>query len=955
MKTKNALFGLSLTVLMSLRCIVPAPSALADEMAARPLEPGGTEITFTLEGPGQVSLAVYGANERLLRTLLSARPLGIGRHTVHWDGLDRDGAAQPPGDYTVKLLKTDGLRSELLAQVGINPVPFWEEGVGNHAPTSALAVDPEGIILVPNIAEGGFDIAKIRPDRGYVWSGINVNMSTFAHNYALAGQTATKRIRNSFGWGHNPCALATVDGVAYMLRNNGTVHGTNSQTGKMIGDLWSAQWNDDPDEIDRGGVQIGLEYMDMDACGDTMVVSYRRHDAVRFYELKTGKLRAEVKEIKEPLGVAVGREGEAFVISNGAIVRIKDGRVAPFIPADALAAPWRLSLDRETGELLVAENSTATGTANPHHQVKRFSPAGKLMRAYGVPEGRRDGLYVPTDFKNISDVAVDGEGGFYVAEPNAPPIRVARFARDGKMLMEFYGAPPYGSLCAPEHADPRHVWYSTASGLVRAEADYRANTWRVLETYQDSVKRNSFIGLSKGLRVYEAGGRTYLALLGNSLLVYDGQRRAVRPCNASGIQWTDIGQWHVPPELRGGEKPLFHIRTSFLWSDRNDDGLPSLDEMSLYNGWYAGGPAGETTFYGQDLSVTLTAGQVIAPTLVTPAGTPVYEAKNLRKLDIGGGVDVFRSAAGHWYKTISDWGGPETHGIYWYPSLSSRDRLTKYDANSHEVWSVGRHSATWDREPGWSHRLEGISGETHGCIVVDGNFVDTELIGPMVWTEDGLFVDELLVHPGGNLPEWVYNGSRNENPRGIVMDDPKTGETLFFAHGNSALPIWRVTGWKNWQRMQAAFRLPKQAPHAALEGTGLQAEYFANADWADEPAVSRVDERVYFDWDKTAPADGVPKRGFSARWTGCVEAPLSETFFFVVRTGTHHQKRETNPVVRLWLDGRKLIDSATGLGADPQNYNREYWRADATPSSWSTATATVKDASGAPVRSRNAR
>ena len=353
MKGKKPLFRLSLAALISFRCVV-ALSASAAEMAVKPLQSGGAEVTFTLQRPGQVSLAVYGGGERLLRTLLSARPLGIGRRTVCWDGLDRDGAAQPPGGYAVKLLKTDGLRSEPAAQVGINPVPFWEEGIGNHAPTTSIAVDAEGIILIPNISEGGFDIAKIRPDRSYVWSGINVNMSTFAHVYALAGQTATKRVRNSFGWGHNPCAVAIVDGVAYMLRNNGTVHGTNSQTGKMIGDLWSAQWNENPDETDRGGVRIGLGYMDMDARGDVAVVSYRRHDAVRVYDLKTGKVKAEVKEIKEPLGVAVDGEGNALVVSEGAIVKIKNGLVTPFIPAGELAAPWRLSLDRKTGELLVA-------------------------------------------------------------------------------------------------------------------------------------------------------------------------------------------------------------------------------------------------------------------------------------------------------------------------------------------------------------------------------------------------------------------------------------------------------------------------------------------------------------------------------------------------------------------------------------------------------------------------
>ena len=390
-RTVCTLLAMAVLLAVGAGCLSWRAEVWGAEMRSVPItvalaKPGGAEITFALKQPGQVSMAVYGADERLLRTLLSARPLGVGRHTVHWDGLDRDGVAHPPGDYTVKLLKTDGLRSHLLAQVGINPVPFWEEGVGNHSPTAAVAVDAEGVVLVSNIMEGGFAIAKARSDRSYVWVGIDNHMEMFKQNFVQAGRNATKRILNFISWGYNPCASATVDGVTYILHNTGTVHRTDAHTGRMMDDLFSVQWNDGPDEIDRGGVQIGLGYMDMDACGDTMVVSYRRHDVVRWYDLKTLSLKTEVK-VKEPLGVALGAAGDAFVVTGGAIVRIQDGRVSPFVPADALEAPWRLSLDRKTGELLVAENSDATGAANPHHQVKRFGPTAQLLQTLGPPKG----------------------------------------------------------------------------------------------------------------------------------------------------------------------------------------------------------------------------------------------------------------------------------------------------------------------------------------------------------------------------------------------------------------------------------------------------------------------------------------------------------------------------------------------------------------------------------------
>ena len=396
MKPKNPLFRLSLPALISLGLAI-AFSDSAAEMTVKPLEPGGAEITFTLQQPGQVSLAVYGPGERLLRTLLSARPLGVGRHAVSWDGLDRDGTPQPPGDCAVKLLKTDGLRSELAAQVGINPVPFWEEGIGNHAPTVAIAVDPDGIILIPNISEGGFDLGKIRPDRSYAWSGYNVNQSTFAHVFALAGQTATTRVRNSFGWGHNACAAAIVDGIAYILRNNAEIFGTDGATDRMLGErLWSAQWDDDPDEIDRGGVRVSLENMDMDAFGGTMVISYRRHDAVRFYDLKTRKLKNEVQGIEQPLGVTVDAQGNALVVTEGAIVRIKDGRPAPFIPAEACAA-------------------------HPSEQ-----PAGPAAEDGGDP--RMAGRLIPVRSEHAQTATADGMIAHFRFDESHPLLAAARSA-----------------------------------------------------------------------------------------------------------------------------------------------------------------------------------------------------------------------------------------------------------------------------------------------------------------------------------------------------------------------------------------------------------------------------------------------------------------------------------------------------------------------------------------------
>jgi hypothetical protein len=122
----------------------------------------------------------------------------------------------------------------------------------------------------------------------------------------------------------------------------------------------------------------------------------------------------------------------------------------------------------------------------------------------------------------------------------------------------------------------------------------------------------------------------------------------------------------------------------------------------------------------------------------------------------------------------------------------------------------------------------------------------------MVWTEDGLFVDYLLIHPKGNRPEWIYTGSRMENPKGKIVEDPQTGDVLFFAYGNNSLPVWRIHGWDGWRRMEATFALPRPATAAEAAGSGLRAEYFANAEWEGEPLIVRTDETINFNWIEMA-------------------------------------------------------------------------------------------------------
>ena len=137
--------------------------------------PQTPSVQYEIERFGRVSAAVYDKDGTLVRTLLRAKPQGAGEHTLRWDGLNRAGEAVAPGEYRWKILRTDGLRSELITKVGVNPAPWWEAGIGNHSSPGIIAADAGGYTLIPGYIEGGFKIAKIRPDRQYVWAATSHN------------------------------------------------------------------------------------------------------------------------------------------------------------------------------------------------------------------------------------------------------------------------------------------------------------------------------------------------------------------------------------------------------------------------------------------------------------------------------------------------------------------------------------------------------------------------------------------------------------------------------------------------------------------------------------------------------------------------------------------------------------------------------------------------------------
>jgi len=898
-------------------------------------------ISYSVPRAGRVSLALYDAEGRMVRTLLTGKPHAKGDYAAGWDGLDRYGHPLPPGEYAWKLLATEGLRAEFITQVGQNVDPVWERGTGNHAPPNSVAVDATGLYRVGATNEGAHWGVKTDLDGRHRW---------------------TNDRWSADPWAQDTVAVTLVGDRLFELMPNGHVYGYDARTGRVFtgGDFdpkpWNLRWNgyEPPQGVkdeDRRRQNAAESPRDLagDAAGGLLVAAFPQHDAIGWFSAVDGKWVDTATNLAGLSGVAVAKSGTVYAISGGAIVSLSRENKTPriVIAAEKLECPWRLCVSPESGDVFVAENSDHVaaslrdsdprlGATRPrvrHHQVKRFAADGTLVRCFGKAEGRDDGVYVPTDFRGLTDIEADADGGFVVTEGrHTPPRRSARFDADGNLLREWYGAQHYGVIACPEPGDPRFVWTlanAPQPGLVRWEVDYAKKSWRVAEVCQEAFAANRFAVVPPVPNVFEKDGRIYIQgggvqPVGFTLCVYDRVAKRIRPCNAS--------------ESRDNK------RRTYLWNDLNDDGLATDDELQWLNRSKLGGwiHPGDLTLRTTSTASDYNPGPLLKPARITAGGTPVYDMQtaeqsapwleNGRKHFPG---DFRVGADGCVFACFSDdasnpHDGAETHGAWYYNSCSAIDRLVKWSRDGQPLWSVGRHSPDNDHETGSTAMPRGLVGLTHGCVVW-GDASDEETARPTVWTEDGLYVDELLRVPTDNVPKDAYGMfNANEYPMGHLHTNAKTGETFYYAlNSGGGAPIYRITGWNGWHRASGNITLPDAAAVTAKrDGTGLKGEYFNNGDCSGEPALTRTDKVVHFNWGEGG-QEGVPDKQtitaevFSARWSGTYEAATNEDTCFEIR-GSFPWRAKGQPLwSRLWLGGELVFDSQPAVVKGNTTYDEQ--------------------------------
>ncbi len=194
-------------------------------------------------------------------------------------------------------------------------------------------------------------------------------------------------------------------------------------------------------------------------------------------------------------------------------------------------------------------------------------------RPTGAWDARR--VHVPTG------VGFGPDGSVWVAERAFSPKRVVRFARDGKVLGEFFGPPMYGGG-GYLHPDLKRFFYK---GVMHA-VDFAAGTSRLTALYETLRSQEgmapeqgsfSFTGI-EAPRVRD--GRTYLIGGGGQVsigILVDGVLRPAAVVgtaqNSPFLLTKDVWKAHWARQDLAGKV--------FAWSDRNGDGQFQIPEVEL--------------------------------------------------------------------------------------------------------------------------------------------------------------------------------------------------------------------------------------------------------------------------------------------------------------------------------------------------------------------------------------
>ncbi|HEY1784283.1 MAG TPA: hypothetical protein VGG30_01995, partial [Pirellulales bacterium] len=740
-----------------------------------------------------------------------------------------------PGKYTVRGLWRKPLRLLFEQSVYTAGHPAWEtaDKTGcwgtNHTPPTSIACVPGSrtkdgqplVFIGAFVSEGGHGLQWIREDAtkvgGQGWVG-----GAWTSAPTLAFDAGPKAIAEQL------CYVASIGEGELRLTAKSRDLGDVPIFKQQLGDDPRPKENTDPklwaeklpgfDAGDRRFVLAGIAARD-----GVVVCSLVRQNELLFVDARSKDVVRKVP-VDNPRGVAFDSEGRLLVLSGTKLLR--------FASPDGLASEViRGNLEDQRQVTLDAAGNFFVSDRGQSHQVKVFSPAGKLLRTIGKAGEPATGDYDPLHMNSPNGLGIDSQGCLWVAEADFHPKRVSLWTPEGELLRAFYGPGEYGGGGVLDSRDKNRFFYKGQEFRL----DWKQGTDKLLRVF------------FRPSELFEAHGGPYSP----DTPLYPPARSGERyftSCythNATGADpvsfvWHDDGPvarlvaalgdargWRVlksepfraswPAGIDPLSQDYRNPSAEFVWTDGNGDGLPQPAEVKIVKGLCAG----VTTM--DDLSFVCGRfdGRAVefTPTGYNEHGAPQYnlDAPRVRAEEAQGPVS---SGGGQAMTEPEGWtihtNAPKPYSAYGFGGTFRGQPRWSYPS----VWPGlhASHEAAVPDRPGMmvgTTRLLGgwirPPGDAGPLFGVNGNMGNMYLM-----SADGLFVATLF-HDSRVRPNWAMpTAVRGMDVGGLSLHDEnffpsltQTADGDVFVVDGARMSLVRVDGLDSIRRI----------PHATLEVT----------------------------------------------------------------------------------------------------------------------------------------
>ncbi len=797
--------------------------------AASVRDAGTVPITFSIPGPGKVTVQIRDARGEVVANPIAGVEFAAGTHTIHWNLEDVTGEpVLKTGAYTWRGLYVPGLKVDY--KYSYYPYPLahvaWQTPdraggwLADHEPPRTLCRAGDRMWLGA-FAEAGDSIVETDSDANKLWGIDRIWV-------AIPKEICSD---NDFYYGF--CEGGWIGDNQAIIQINTKTKASRKifqrETGKKAGFFATG----------ITGFQV---------VGDRAFISIAASNTVQVFDISRGLAGpwrgfgwdVAYKQFDDQKPVLVK---EIRLLSPGRLRKYGEGKLVTTSGKDVVtidAASYGVNtlfagkLRNPLGLGVDAKGNLYVGEGEPLHQVIGYAPDGRVIATLGKPGMRKVGPFDNDDLEEPYGVEVGSDGRVWVAEHTEFTKRVSLWdAASGRCVKAVYGPTQYGGDGCVDPADPTRLFYKglefrrdpKRGDVTLKNLLYRTDTPRFSQFAAGDFPTYAFRAKSgDGFSRWFSREKLWFTSFGPphghpSLVLWQHKGDHVQPVAAMGssialraafgepeVDRHDGKAWESSAFLTNHIAGYSPDQRFFTWTDLNDDGRVQPSELKFgkiaFGGQLLkGASAGWNWRMSSGFVAAANAGQGrivrFAPMGFTRHGYPLYDVP-IETLP-GNGEALMPDSQGN----VIVLGGPLT-------SVAPDGTVRWRYRNDWPGLHAGHRTTARGDEPGVliaPTRIWGIVpvNRTLGEVVAfNSNLGCTYLMT----AEDGLFIDRVFKDqrvgllwntPTPPTPEVLAETSLFDEHFGGTFQ--KVGDRYYYVCGKNHCSVVELTGLDQIQRL----------------------------------------------------------------------------------------------------------------------------------------------------------